>query len=135
MRNGLGPDLDICMQEFVEAMRRHVQATDPDSAGNMDLPEVQQNFSPFGDAVFQIATTHAQTHSSADDDPDFWAWAEALGNWAASMSAWQQGLVSAFEDWAPNETDEQTLRSAVLSIPDPGEPPANTPEEVQGRIQ
>lgn len=135
MRDGLGPDQTVCMREFVEAMRRHVIENDPESAGNMDRPEVQQNFSPFGDAVFNIATELAQTHSSTEDDPDFWNWTEALGNWATEMSAWQQNLLRAFSDWAPNEADERNLRRAVLSIPQPGEPPTTAPDAVHGRIR
>lgn len=134
---GLGSDSAVCVTAFIESMRAQVLADnpgDPDAAKNLDLPQVQKNFAPLGEAVYRIATAHAQTVSDAGADAAFWAWVGATNSWMASLSKWQQGVTTAFTAWAAATPAEKALRAAVIAVPAPGAPPAGAPARIRGQI-
>lgn len=136
--DGLGPDKTICKTEFIEAMRAQVLADNPDhpdAAENLDLPEVQRNFAPLGDAVYRIATQRAMTVSHAGDDAAFWKWVADLGAWIEAVSDWQQGVARAVASWTPTNPAEKAFKNAILALPNPGLPPASTPTRLNGRIE
>jgi hypothetical protein len=134
---GLGPTREICVEEFIEAVRAQLLADNPgkpEVAAKADHPAVQKNFAPFAEAVFRIATARARVRSSGEDDAAFWDWVAAIAAWADAMATWQQVLTAAFANWTPAGAAEQTLRAAVLAAPAPGDAPV-APAEIVGRIE
>ena len=130
----LGPDNVICKDEFVEAMRQRLDA-DGLPGTNVDRPDVNKNLAALGQAIFRIATVHAQTTSSAAQDAAFWAWIAGVGVWLAAVDAWQNGVTAAFTAWVPATPAETALRTAVLAVPVPGVPPAPAPTTLTGRVE
>lgn len=134
---GLGTDKTICAEEFIEAVRAQLAIDNPDHpevASKADQPLVQKNFAPFAEAVFRITTARARTRSEIEDDPAFWNWMAAAGDWLQNLSNWQQAVTQSFADWTPAAAAEQQLRAALLAAPPPGQPP-QPPDELLGRVE
>jgi hypothetical protein len=131
---GLGPDREICKTEFVEAMRARLIAEDPSAGANVDTPPIQANFGALGQAIYRIATVHAETASDAASDAAFWQWVSDVNAWLAALSNWQNGVALAFAAWAPTLPAEQALRAALTAVAGPGVLPAVTPTGLRGRI-
>jgi hypothetical protein len=129
----LGADNVICKNEFVEAMRQRLNA-DGLPGTNVDLPEVNKNLAALGQAIFRIATVHAQTTSGAAQDAAFWTWIAGVAAWLTAVDAWQNGVTAAFTAWAPATAPETALRTALLAVPAPGAPPAPAPTTLGGRV-
>jgi hypothetical protein len=116
---------EICRDAFVEAMRARLAAQDPALAKNVDDEGVRKNLTALGAALAQVVDAH--TRSDATADPAYWAWVVDVTAWLADVRAWQQAVTDAFQQWAPANPAESSLRSAVLGAPDPGAPPATAP--------
>ena len=129
----LGADNVVCKNEFVDAMRERLNA-DGLPGSNVDLPDVNKNLAALGQAVFRIATVHAQTTSSAAQDAAFWTWIAGVAAWLTAVDAWQNGVTTAFTTWVPAPAAETALRTAVLAVPAPGAPPAPVPTSLAGRV-
>jgi hypothetical protein len=130
----LGPDNQICKDEFIEAMRQRLMADDPAMAGNVDQEDVQKNLGALGLAVYRIATVHADVRADAAADPDFWDWVADVDAWMQAMATWQSGVRAAVQAWSPTQPAEQDLRDALLALADPGAPPP-APSELRGKIE
>jgi hypothetical protein len=130
----LGPDNSLCATEFIEAMRARLIAADL-PGDNVDRPDVRPNLVALGEAVYQITTALAETHSTTTEDPAFWAWISAVQAWLSALSTWQRGARQAVNDWTPTQASEQAFRTAFLAVIDPGLPPASAPTELTGRIE
>lgn len=131
----LGSDNKVCKEEFVNAMRARLIAEDPKLGVNVDLPSVNQNLGALGQAVFLIATTHAETVSDKATDTDFWKWITEVNTWLTALSNWQAGITNAFTAYAPLRPEEQALKNAVLGLSSPGSPPARVPTSQRGKIK
>jgi hypothetical protein len=131
---GLGTDNTICTSEFIEAMRAKLEAEEPGSGKDMDNPDVQKNFVPFGQAVYRIATVRADLASDATADAVFWQWVSDVNTWLKGLSAWQKGVAQAFSAWSPTLPAEVNLRSALIAVAQPGPPPAVAPSGLKGKI-
>lgn len=129
----LGSDNTVCKNEFVEAMRARLAIDDPALAATVDKPGAQKNLGAMGQAVFKIATEHAQTVSEPTTDAAFWAWVQAVNVWLAGAARWQQDVRAAFNAYAPATPAEQSLRNAILGAALPGNPPA-PPTALRGKI-
>lgn len=129
----LGSDNTVCKMEFVEAMRARLAIDDPALAATVDKPGAQKNLGAMGQAVFRIATEHAQTVSDPATDAAFWAWLLAVNSWLVGAAKWQQDVRAAFNSYAPATPAEQALRNAVLGATLPGNPPV-PPAALRGRI-
>jgi hypothetical protein len=129
----LGPDNIVSKNEFVEAMRQRLDA-DGLPGTNVDRPDVNKNLAALGQAVFRIATVHAQTTSSAAQDAAYWQWITDVGAWLTALDTWQNGVTAAFTAWAPATAPETTLRTALLAVPAPGAPPLVAPATLSGRV-
>ena len=129
----LGSDNAVCKKEFVEAMRARLAIDDPALAATVDKPGAQKNLGAMGQAVFKIATEHAQTMSEPATDAVFWAWIQAVNAWLTGAAKWQQDVRAAFNSFAPATPAEQSLRNAVLAATLPGNPPA-PPTALRGKI-
>jgi len=132
---GLGPDNTICKTEFVEAMRARLEAEEPGLGANVDDPSVQENLGALGQAVFQIATVHAEMVSDGVTDAAFWQWIIDANAWLSALATWQQGIAQAFVDWMPTQPAEQALRADLIAVPSPGSPPVFTPTNLRGKIE
>src|ERR1700754_2649318 len=109
----LGDDsTEFCGPAFAEAMR-------PIAGDNVDLEAVRNNLNALGEAVYQLATTHAEPYSDANLDAAFWAWAGTLQTCVAGLLAWQAGVTAAVTAWTPATPPEQGLKSALVAIPAP----------------
>jgi hypothetical protein len=117
--------------EFVEAMRTRLGP----NGNNVDDAEVQQNFDALGWGVIRTLTQHAETLSGAEGGADLLAWAADVNKWLAALAAWQQGVTTAFSNWAPATGPEKTFRNAVLNVTVPGAPPASALTGLKGRIK
>ncbi|KAM3090254.1 hypothetical protein ACKFKG_30145 [Phormidesmis sp. 146-35] len=124
----LGTNNATCKTEFKEAMR-------PIAGANVDRPDVDPNFGALGQAVFRIATIHAETNSDPSLDPAFWQWVSETNVWLQSLSTWQRGVAQAFTNWAPTQLAEQNLKAALTAVPQPGNPPSTAPNVLRGEIQ
>ena len=129
----LGTDNVVCKDEFVAAMRQRLDA-DGLPGINVDRPDVNKNLAALGQAVFRIATVHAQTTSSAAHDVAFWQWITDVAAWLAAVDAWQNGVTAAFTAWTPATAPETALRTQLLAVPAPGAPPAAAPATLSGRV-
>jgi hypothetical protein len=130
----LGTDNTTCKTEFVEAMRARLVADDLPGE-NVDRDDVQKNLGALGQAVFRIATVHAQTNSNAVTDTTFWQWINQVNAWLSALSTWQQGVAQAFANWTPTQPAEQALKTQLVAVPNPGLPPASAPTSLSGRIE
>jgi hypothetical protein len=128
----LGTDKQVCTTEFVEAMRRRLDAADPPMGSNVDNAEVRKNFEALGDAAFRILTVRAETLAA---DPAFFAWISAVDTYVRAVGAWQQGVRQAFSAWTPADVPGQQLRAAVLAVTVPGAPPGPAPSSLAGRVR
>jgi hypothetical protein len=129
----LGADNVVCKGEFVEAMRDRLDA-DGLPGSNVDEPGVNKNLGALGQAVFRIATVHAQTTSTAASDAAFWQWVSNVTAWLTAVDAWQNGVTAAFTAWTPTTAPEIALKTALSAVPVPGPPPAAAPAALGGRI-
>jgi hypothetical protein len=120
----LGSDKQACATEFVEAMRRRLDAADPPMGANVDNAEVRKNFEALGDAAFRILTVRAETLAA---DPAFFAWISAVDTYVRAVGAWQQGVRQAFSAWSPPDLPGQQLRAAVLAV--------TAPSSLAGRVR
>ncbi len=132
---GLGPDHEIAKGEFVEAMRARLEAMQEGLGENVDEPDVNANLGALGEAVYRIATVQANTSSSAIEDAQFWSWVNDVNAWLGMLSAWQVGMVQAFESWVPTDPQDQALKATIIALADPGLPPADGPTSLTGRIE
>ncbi|MBO0870009.1 MAG: hypothetical protein J2P15_15730 [Micromonosporaceae bacterium] len=128
----LGSDKQVCTTEFVEAMRRRLDAADPPMGSNVDNAEVRKNFEALGDAAFRILTVQAETVAA---DPAFFVWVSAIDAYVRAVGAWQQGVRQAFSTWAPADVPGQQLRAAILGVTVPGPPPGPAPGTLAGRLR
>jgi hypothetical protein len=131
----LGPDNTICKGEFVEAMRARLVEDDPALGAAVDKPGAQKQLGAMGQAVYRIATLHAEATADGETDREFWEWVAAVAEWTAALSQWQTGVVDAVRAWAPTAAAERALQTALLRLPDPGRPPSDPPKQLRGRIQ
>jgi hypothetical protein len=131
---GLGPDNAICKTEFVEAMRARLMQDDPELGATVDKPGAQKTLGAQAEAVYQIATVHAESFSDAGADAAFWQWMADLEEWLHSLSDWQSGVRQAFQNWAPVTPAEQNVRASLLAVPSPGAVPS-PPDSLQGKIR
>jgi hypothetical protein len=131
----LGLDKTIAATEFVEAMRARLVAQNPTLGPNVDDPAVRPNLEALGQAVFKIATVHAETVANGASDAQFWAWVAGVQAWVTDLAAWQTGVRAAFNAWTPAQPAEQTLKAALLAVPDPPAPPAAAPTALRGTIE
>ena len=69
---GLGEDNETCKQAFVETMRARLEAEKPGQGASVDDPSVQKNLDALGEAIYQIATVHAETVAESSTDQEFW---------------------------------------------------------------
>lgn len=132
---GLGPDNEMSKTEFIEAMRARLEAEETGLGANVDEPSVQNNLGALGQAVYRIATIHAETHTDSLIDNDFWQWIEDVHSWLSALRTWQRGIDEAFNDWVPTTTAEQNLRTAIIDVSSPGPPPSLRPTSLRGRIR
>lgn len=131
---GLGPDKEISKTEFIEAMRARLEAQESGLGANVDDPSVDANLGALGEAVFKIATEHAETLSDATDDNEFWQWVEDVDNWLQNLADWQQGITQAFTSWAAAGAANLSLKTDVTSLTAPGSLPS-PPTSQKGRIK
>lgn len=129
----LGTDNAVCKSEFVDAMRQRLN-DDGLNGGNVDDPSVNKNFGALAEAVFRIATVHAQTTSSSAADAAFWQWVSDVAAWLGAVDAWQNGVTAAFTAWTPATAPEIALKTALLAVPAPGPAPVAAPAALGGRI-
>ena len=130
----LGPDETICKQEYIETMRTRMEADSPGSGKNMDDPDVQKTFDTFAQALYRVATVHAESRSDNGTDPGYWHWVGAVTAWMGAMAAWQSGVRHAVSAWAPAPGTDQALRNALLQLGSPGPVPA-PPTAITGKLQ
>ena len=123
----LGLDNTICLQEFMEQMRPIAGKNPKTGKDNVEDPQVKPNFGALGQAVYNIATMHAETTSDATNDAAFW-------KWVAALDTWQKGVVQAFTAWAPAQPDGQALKTAILAVPTPQSTSAPAPTTLKGKI-
>ncbi len=131
----LGADNTICKGEFVEAMRARLVEDDPALGTAVDKPGAQKQLGAMGQAVYRIATLHAEATSDGASDREFWEWVAAVAQWTADLGAWQAGVVEAARAWAPTSAREQAFRTALLNLRQPGRPPSEPPRQLRGRIR
>ena len=131
---GLGPDKEISKTEFIEAMRARLETQEPGLGDNVDDPSVSANLGALGEAVYKIATVHAETYSNATDDIEFWQWVEDVDEWLHDLADWQQGVTQAFSDWAAAGAANISLKSDITSLSAPGSLPT-PPTFLKGRIK
>ncbi len=131
---GLGPDKEISKTEFVEAMRARLEDQEAGLGANVDDPSVSANLGALGEAVFKIATEHAETLSDATGDSEFWQWVLDVDNWLHDLADWQQGVNQAFTDWAAAGAANIALQTAITSLSAPGSLPT-PPTSQKGRIK
>ena len=105
------------------------------SAANLDLPEYQKNIEPMAEAVYRILTEHAKTTTDPAIDAAFWEWMAEVTTWLTKLRAWQQGVATAFADWAAAGAADTALQKAVTLLADPGAPPGSAPTHLTGRIE
>ncbi|MBV7328175.1 hypothetical protein KFU94_07920 [Chloroflexi bacterium TSY] len=132
---GLGNDNTISKTEFVDAMRVRLEAEQSGLGANVDDPSVQENLGALGQAVFRIATVHAETFSDGGTDDAFWQWITDVNAWLSGLATWQQGVAQAFDDWAPTQPAEQALKDKLIAVPSPGSPPMQPPTNLRGKIE
>lgn len=131
----LGPDNAVAATAFVEAMRARLVAQDPALGPNVDDPAVRPNLEALGEAVFRIATVHAETVADSASDAQFWAWVAGVQTWVTALAAWQTGVRAAFAAWTPTQPAEQALKTALLAVAVPPAPPAAAPTALRGTIE
>lgn len=131
----LGADKTIAKTEFIEAMRQRLEAQQAGMGANVDQPDVQENLGALGQAVFRIATVHAETTSSSTQDAQFWQWVADVNDWLDDMATWQAAVRTAFNNWTPNGASEVALRNAMLALTSPPAPPVSAPINLRGRVQ
>jgi hypothetical protein len=131
----LGNDNTVCTDEFVAAMRSRLDTEDPPLGGNVDEPGIRKNFAALGEAVFQILLARTETSSTSIEDAEFWTWVGRVTTFLTALAAWQQGVRSAVQNWAPVDPPGQQLRTAILAVPQPGAAPGPAPVELTGRLR
>ncbi len=130
----LGPDNTICTQQFIEGMRPIAGKNPHTNLDNVEDPQVKPNFSALGQAVYNIATQHAETSSNVSSDAAFWQWINDVENWLVALSQWQQAVAAAFVAWAPTQSPDTALKAAIQQAPNPGSPPTASPQSLKGKI-
>lgn len=130
----LGSDNAIAKTEFVEAMRQRLEDEKPGLGANVDEDGVQKNLGALGEAVFRIATVRAETVSDSTMDSAFWKWIADVNLWLSALSAWQQGVATAFSNWTPAQQPEKDLKNAITGLQAPGSPPLSGPSKIRGKI-
>jgi len=128
MGKGLGSNPDICVEAFVEAMRKTVP---DDQKPKLDRPDVRANIVPLGEAVFDIAVGPAQTRADRATDRAFFDWLSAITKWMVEMEAWR---AEATEIIASAQT-LKALRQGVSNLPKPAAPPSRRPSGLTGAIR
>lgn len=131
---GLGPDKEIAKQEFIAAMRARLEAEQPGLGANVDDPSVGANLGALGEAVYKIATFHAETRSDAAADSAFWQWISDVDNWLQDLAAWQEGVTQAFAAWAAAGAPDQALKADIAALSGPGAVPS-PPTSLKGKIK
>jgi hypothetical protein len=131
---GLGSDNTVCKDVYVETMRARLESDEPGLGAAVDKPGAQKNLGAYGEALYRIATEHAETFSDPDADADFWTWIAAVEAWLADMAAWQQGMAAAFNNWDAHGAADQQLKTAITSLSNPASPPP-APASLQGKIR
>lgn len=131
---GLGPNKEIAKQEFIAAMRARLEAQETGLGANVDDPSVSANLGALGEAVYKIATVHAETRSDATADSAFWQWVGDVDNWLQDLATWQQGVTQAFADWAAAGAPNQGLKADIAALSGPGAPPS-PPTSLKGKIK
>ncbi|HJQ24883.1 MAG TPA: hypothetical protein VKA60_13275 [Blastocatellia bacterium] len=147
---GLGPDNTVCKTAYIDPVRAQVLADQAaaeaagdqeraeqlgKTAANLALPEYQKNIEPMAEAVYRILVEHAKTTSDQALDTVFWQWLADVNDWLVKLRAWQQGVATAFVNWAAAGTADINFQKAVTLLADPGEPPASTPTNLTGRVE
>ncbi len=128
MGKGLGDTPDICIDAFIEAMRKTVP---DDQKPKLDRPDVRANIMPLGEAVFDIAVGPAQTLADRATDRAFFDWLSAITKWMAEMEEWRAGATEVIE----NAQSLKALRQGVAGLPKPGAPPSRRPSRLTGAIR
>ena len=128
MGNGLGTNPDICVDVFVEAMRKTMP---DDQKPKLDRADVRANIAPLGEAVFDIAVGPAQTHASSSTDRAFFEWMSAVTKWMAEMDKWRTGVTEVIA----SARTLKALREGVSALPQPAAPPRRRPSGVTGVIR
>jgi hypothetical protein len=124
---GLGIIEDgIPKQELIDAMKK-LPDTNVDEA-------VEKNLGALGEAIYRIATVHAQTISDQSIDNNFWKWVADVNVWLGELEKWQTAIVKAFEDWIPTNPADLDLQTAVKAVSSPGSLPA-APTQLKGKIE
>lgn len=131
---GLGPNKDIAKQEFIEAMRARLEAQEAGLGANVDEPSVNANLAALGEAVYRIITVHAETLSDDGTDHAFWQWVEDVDQWLRRLASWQQGVNTAFTNWAAAGAADLQLKTAITGLQAPGTLPA-PPAGLKGKIK
>ncbi len=132
MGTGLGQNADICVDTFVEAMRRTLSDED---RPKLDRPEVRAGLEPLGAAVFDIAVGPAQTRADDATDREFWTWVGEVARWMEAMEAWRQDLVEAFAETSPSRGALHDLADRVREAEPPPPPPRRAPRSLTGLIR
>ncbi|POF29083.1 hypothetical protein [Roseibium marinum] len=128
MGKGLGTTPDICVDAFIEAMRK----TMPDEQKlKLDRPDVRANIAPLGEAVFDIAVGPAQTRADRDSDRVFFDWLSAITKWMVEMEKWRMGVTKVIAD----AQTLKALRQDVGKLPTPTAPPSRRPSRLTGAIR
>lgn len=131
---GLGPDNTIAKNEFIAAMRARLESEQAGLGANVDDPSVSANLGALGQAVYRIATAHAETRSDATADSAFWQWITDVDDWLHALAAWRQGVTKAFADWTAAGTADQKLKADIAALSPPGSLPAR-PTFMKGKIK
>ena len=132
---GLGQNNEICKQTFVETMRARLEAEKSGQGASVDDPKVQANLGALGEAIYQIATVHAETVTDELTDQAFWQWVTEVSAWLTELAEWQQSVDKAFAAWAPVTPTEVALKDALTKAPHPGLPPVQVPTALKGKIR
>lgn len=131
---GLGNDKTIAKNEFVSAMRARLESDQPGLGANVDDPSVNANLGALGEAVYRIATVHAETRSDAAADSAFWQWVTDVDEWLHDLAAWRQGVTKAFADWTAAGAADQKLKADIAALNAPGSLPG-PPTFMKGKIK
>jgi hypothetical protein len=131
---GLGSDKTIAMNEFVAAMRARLESEQAGLGANVDDKSVSENLGALGQAVYRIATVHAETRSDTTADSAFWQWIIDVDDWLHDLAAWRQGVTKAFADWTAAGTANQKLKADIAALSAPGSLPS-PPTFMKGKIK
>lgn len=125
----------ICKREFIEAMRKRLEAEKPGMGENVDNEAVASNLGALGEALFIILTSHAKVFSESSPDDSFWKWISDVNKWLTEMRKWQKGVADIFTAWNPVTAEGIALKTAFMNLSNPGDPPASGPDKITGKIK